>query len=187
MTVKETIDKRRAYRSLDSFPVTDELIADLASCAGLFCSCFNNQPWRFVFVYDPAVLEKMHGTLSKGNEWAYDASMIVAAFALKKDDCLIKEREYYLFDTGMAVAAIVLRATELGLVAHPIAGYREDEVRNVLGIPSDARIITLIIMGKHSSELKPVLSEQQKQAEIKRPDRLPMNKFVFKNQYREQA
>jgi nitroreductase len=187
MTVKEAINNRRAFRSLDPFPVTDELIVDLASCAGLFCSCFNNQPWRFVFVYDPAALEKMHGALSKGNEWAYNASMIVAAFALKKDDCLIKEREYYLFDTGMAVAALVLRATELGLVAHPIAGYREEEVKNILSIPADAKVITLIIMGKHAAELKPVLSEKQKADEMKRPDRLPQNKFVFKNQYKEQT
>jgi nitroreductase len=186
MTVKEAIETRRAYRSLDPFTVTDELISDLASCAGLFCSCFNNQPWRFVFVHDPAVLEKMRGALSKGNEWAYDASMIVAVFALKNDDCVIKEREYYLFDTGMAVAALVLRATELGLVAHPIAGYSEQGVKDVLGIPADAMVISLIMIGKHAAELKPVLSEKQKADEKKRPDRLPLGKFVYDNRYKEQ-
>jgi len=29
----------------------------------------------------------------------------------------------------MATAFIILRATELGLVAHPIAGYNEDAVK----------------------------------------------------------
>ncbi|AEI13850.1 nitroreductase [Flexistipes sinusarabici DSM 4947] len=52
MSVRNTITDRRAYRSLEPFNVTDDLIYDLAECAGLSSSCFNNQPWRYVFVYD---------------------------------------------------------------------------------------------------------------------------------------
>jgi len=44
MDLKEIIDKRRAYRSLAPAQITDELIEDLAGCAGLSASCFNNQP-----------------------------------------------------------------------------------------------------------------------------------------------
>lgn len=123
MNVKEAIEKRRAYRSLEPAPVDENLIKDLAECAWLFCSCFNNQPWRYIFVYDKEVLKEMHSALSPGNEWSRAASMIIAVFSKPELDCIIKDRKYYLFDTGMATAAIILRATELGLVAHPIAGY----------------------------------------------------------------
>ncbi|MCK4297935.1 MAG: nitroreductase family protein, partial [Planctomycetes bacterium] len=50
MEVREAIERRRAYRSLDPAPISDELIRDLAESASLAPSCFNNQPWRFVFV-----------------------------------------------------------------------------------------------------------------------------------------
>ncbi|MCK5260649.1 MAG: nitroreductase family protein [Thermoplasmatales archaeon] len=48
MDVKQAIIKRRAYRSLEPVEITEELIYDLAECARLTASCFNNQPWRYV-------------------------------------------------------------------------------------------------------------------------------------------
>ncbi len=186
MDVKQALKQRRAYRSLIPVEITDELIADLARSAQLFCSCFNNQPWRYVFVYDKAVLASMHEALSRGNEWARAASMIIAVFSKPEFDCQIKGRNYYLFDTGMATAAIILRATELGLVAHPIAGFSPRKTREILAIPSDMEVITLVIVGKHADAISPVLSEAQIVAERERPERIPFDRFIFKNEYREQ-
>ena len=183
MIVKDAIDRRRAYRSLESVKISDELIYDLAKSAGLSASCFNNQPWRFVFARNPIVLQKLHGALSRGNRWAKRASMIVAVFSRKEDDCIIKNREYYHFDTGMAVAFLILRATELGLVAHPIGGYNEDKVKAILGIPSDIQVITLINIGKKSDSLNDLLSEDQKLTEKERPERLPFEKYAWIDKY----
>jgi nitroreductase len=184
MNVKEAIERRRAYRSLDPVEINEDLIRELAECARLAPSCFNYQPWRFVFVYEKSLLEELRPTLSKGNEWVYDASMIIAVFSKKEMDCIIKEREYYLFDVGMACAFLILRATELGLVAHPIAGFHPDEVKKILEIPEDMNLITLIIVGKHSSKISPYLSEKQILAEKERPPRIPLEEFVFFNKFR---
>jgi len=162
LEVREAIERRRAYRSLDPAPISDELIRDLAECASLAPSCFNNQPWRFVFVRDPDVLKEMHGALTKDNEWITDASMIIAVFSRKEDDCVIRDREYHLFDVGMATAFIILRATELGLVAHPVAGFSPRKVRATLGIPKDYQVITLVNVGKHAETLHDKLTEEQK-------------------------
>ena len=129
MEVREAIRTRRAYRSLDPSPITEELIQDLAESASLAPSCFNYQPWRFVFVKDIEVLKEIHGALSKTNKWIQRASMIIAVFSKEEDDCRVRGRNYHQFDTGMATAFLMLRATELGLVAHPIAGYREKQIR----------------------------------------------------------
>jgi nitroreductase len=83
----------------------------------------------------------------------------------------------------MATAAIILRATELGLVAHPIAGYSPKKTRQILGIPEEMEVITLVIVGKHSDAISPVLSEKQIEAEKTRPERLPLEKFVYRNRY----
>ncbi len=183
MDVEQAIQARRAYRSLEPVEITEELVRDLAEGARLTCSCFNNQPWRFVFCYAADVLKKLHGAMSKGNAWTGAASMIIAVFSRKDLDCLIRGREYYLFDTGMATAFMILRATELGLVAHPIAGFNEDSVKEILGIPEEMRLITLVIVGKHSETIGPLLSEKQVESERKRPERLPLEEFAHKNRF----
>ena len=183
MNVKEAIEKRRAYRSLKPVKITKDLIYDLAKCAQITASCFNNQPWRYIFVYDPEMLKKMHEVLSSGNTWAHKASMIIVAVGKKDDDCVIRDRIYYRFDIGMATEAMILRATELGLVAHPIAGYSPKKTREILGIPEDYDVITLVIVGKHSYKIDPVLSEKQIKAEKERPERNPIDDFVYINGY----
>lgn len=182
-TVRETIEQRRAYRSLAPAKITRELIEDLAECARLAPSCFNNQPWRFVFVHGEEMLKKMHEALSSGNEWATEASMIIAVFCKKDDDCVIHDRQYHLFDTGLATAFLILRATERGLVAHPIAGYSPARVREALGIPDEYTVITLIIVGHHADDISPLLSDKQCAAERERPERKPFEAVISVDRY----
>lgn len=177
MNVKDAIQARRAYRALGPVEITDEIIDELAGAARLMCSCYNNQPWRFVFARSKESLAGVFEGMSKGNEWTFKASLVIAAFARREHDCLIKEREFYLFDLGMGVGSLLLRATELGLVAHPIAGFDPEKVRNSLGIPGDCMLITLIIVGKKIDNLEG-LAPWQAEAEVKRPVRLaPENTY----------
>ncbi len=184
MNVKEAVEKRRSLRSLDPVEITDELIDNLAESASLAPSCFNNQPWNYVFVHDEKKLEQVFETLSDGNEWAHNASMVIGVVAKREDDCNIKEREYYLFDTGLSTSMIMLRATELGLVAHAIAGYNEKKAKKVLSIPKEYRLITLVIVGKHSDEIKDVLSEKQAKDEKRRPSRKDKDEFIYHNEFK---
>lgn len=183
MEVSEAIEKRRAYRSLAPAEITEQLVRELGRAAQLAPSCFNNQPARFVFVFEPDVLQAMHTVLSAGNEWAREASLIVAVFSRKEDDCVIKDREYHQFDCGLAVAFLILRATELGLVAHPIAGFSPRKTKEVLGIPGDYQVITLIIVGRRADRISPLLSEKQVEWEKNRPVRLPLDKVVHLNRF----
>lgn len=178
MYVSQAIKERRAYRSLISVRMPDDLIEDLARSAQLAPSCFNNQPWRFVFVRSPEMLERMQEALSSGNVWAHAASMIIAVFSKKEDDCIIRNRIYHQFDCGLAAGFLILRATELGLVAHPIAGYGSKKTKEILGIPEEYQVITLIIVGKHAEQISPVLSDNQTAAEKKRPERKKISEFV---------
>ena len=184
MDVLKAIETRRAYRSLAPVEITSELIADLARCAQLAPSCNNFQPWRFVFVYGKENLERFHPALSSpGNDWAKAASLIVAVCSRKDDDCIIRDREYHLFGDGLAAAFLILRATELGLVAHPIAGYSPKKTREILGIPADYQVITLINVGKRAAEISPVLSPKQVEQESVRPERKSFREFAFDNRF----
>lgn len=184
MDVNTAIQTRRAYRSLDPVQITRELVEDLATAASLAPSCFNKQPWRFVFAYDKDVLEKLKSAFSPGNEWCHDASLVIAVFSKKELDCAMKDgREYYLFDTGLGVMSLILRATELGLVAHPIAGYDPPKVREALGIPDEMTVITLINVAKQAGQISPRLSPEQAKGEPNRPPRLAINEFAFTDRY----
>jgi nitroreductase len=109
--------------------------------------------------------------------------MIVAVISRVDLDCQIMGRDYFLFDTGMATAQMILRATELGLVAHPIAGYSPKKVRGVLGIPDDLTVITLVIVGKHTDEVSDLLSEEQAASEARRPERRPFEEIAWMDAY----
>lgn len=184
MDVKDVIYTRRSFRSLTPIEITENLIKDLAECASLAPSCKNSQPWRFVFVYERKQLEKLQKALIAPNDkWVANASMIIAVYSNVRYDCIIKERLYYLFDTGLATAFIILRATELGLVAHPIAGFNEEKAKRTLEIPDEMRLIALIIIGKHSREINPVLSEAMKLGERQRPPRKDLEDFIYINNY----
>jgi len=183
MHVKDAIEKRRAYRALAPVEITEETVRDLAEAAHLAASCFNNQPWRFVFVRDGQVLERLFDTLPDGNAWARAASMIVAVASRADLDCQIMGRDYFLFDSGMATAQMILRATELGIVAHPIAGFSPKGVRGVLGIPDDMAVVTLVIFGKHTDEISDLLSEGQAASEAERPARRPFEEIAWMDTY----
>jgi len=183
MDVKEAIEKRRAYRSLDSIEISNELITDLAETVKIAPSCANKQPWKYIFVHEKDKLKDLFTTLTEGNKWVEKASMIIAVFSKPENDCIIGERQYYLFDTGLATSFLILRATELGLIAHPIAGFREGEAKKKLNIPEEYRLITLVVIGKHSDIINPVLSEAMILGEKQRPPRKELVEFIYLNSY----
>ena len=178
MDVQEAVRNRRAYRTLAPVEITDGMIRDLATNAQLAASCFNKQPWHFVFVRDTEMLTKLSGVMSKNNEWVKNASLIIAVYSSKDEDCLLPGREYFLFDTGMATGHLILRATELGLVAHPIAGFDDKQAKELLDLPNDSTLITLVIVGKHAPENTELLTEKQIATETQRPTRLELEKFI---------
>jgi nitroreductase len=183
MNVTDAIHARRAYRSLEPVEITSEIVEDLAEHAQLAASCNNKQPWRYVFVYEKVKLEEVFKALSRGNLWAHQSSMIIAVFSKEEDDCVIRSRIYHQFDLGMATATMILRATELGLVAHPIAGFKPKLVREILGIPDGNTLLTLVIVGNKMEEIHPSLNEGQAARENARPERKPLEKFAFHNKY----
>lgn len=126
----DLLKKRSPYRALSSQQVEKEKVTALLEAARLSASCMNNQPWRFLVLDDPEALEKGRQSLAPGNYWAKTAPVLIIGFSRADLDCRSGDgREYYLFDLGMAVQNILLQATEMDLVARPMAGFMPDAVR----------------------------------------------------------
>jgi len=204
MDVKAAIQKRRALRALKKTRIPTRTIRALAESARLAPSALNRQPWRFVFVSDDAVLAKLFTVLPTYNDWAQTASMLIAVCSHESADPVVFDRNvrpdapdaphvaghadrrsYFLFDTGVATGFVMLRATELGLVAHPIAGFLEVNVKDVLHIPAEQTVIALLVVGKRSTSKSVVkaLPAPMRKDERERPARLPIGKMAFRDRY----
>jgi nitroreductase len=179
MEVGQAVQKRRATRVIDTRSVPEGAVADLVESMRLSPSCNNNQPWRVIIARDQTSLEAVKGSLSRGNSWALKSPLIFVVCARMDDDCkLADRRDYYLFSTGLAVGEMMLRATELGLIAHPIAGYEVLSLKQKMEIPDDQVLITLVICGYPGTD-DSMLSEKQLLAEKERPPRKPVGENFF--------
>lgn len=184
MDTIEAIETRRARRILDEGKsVTEDHIARLVTAMRLAPSCFNNQPARVVVVHSQEVLAKVKGALTRGNAWATRSPLILVICARQQDDCELSDRrEYFLFDCGLAVGEMLLAATEMGLIAHPIGGYRPEEVKRQLGIPEEYVVITLVICGFPGTD-DSLLSDSQRESERERPERKPVGECFFEDEW----
>lgn len=171
---------RRAKRALSSDPLSKELIERLIEAAHLAPSCFNNQPWRFV-VAQGEKLEEVKKALPGGNYWALKSPAIVAVTSHPDLDCRLSDnRDYFLFDCGMAVGFLMIQATQMGLVAHPIAGYDPVAVKKALGIPEDYVLITLVVLGWPGDPAE--LSDKHREIELGPRVRKPLSAVLGWNE-----
>ena len=180
MEVHDAILARRAKRALGPRAVEPEKVAGLVEAMRLSASCNNNQPWRVVICRTPEALTKARSALSKGNVWGTRAPVIFVIAAKLEDDChgLSDRRDYYLFSCGLAVGQMLVRAIDLGLIAHPIAGYDPLVLKRELGIPEEYVAIAMVIIGYPEGDPS-LLSEKQKAIELARPDRKPVGENFF--------
>jgi nitroreductase len=147
------IETRRARRALSDQPIAPEVLARIMTAATYAPSCFNNQPWRFVVVTQDPQLQAVKAVLSSGNYWAARAPAIVVVLTAPELDCRLSDRrDYALFGAGLAVGNLMTQATAEGLIAHPIAGYKPETVKDALGVPQELILITLVILGHPGDE-----------------------------------
>jgi glutaredoxin-dependent peroxiredoxin len=152
--VVHLLNARHATRAMLTDKLSEDAVADLIEAARLTPSCFNKQPWRFLFLESPEALAKGEQFFSKGNwEWASRAPLVVVGYSRAADDCAMKDgREYHQFDLGMAVMNLILAATDHGLVARPMAGFEPARVKELFGLEEPDRPLVVIAIGKKSDD-----------------------------------
>lgn len=143
METLETINKRASLKAhLSSREIEPEKIVKILDAARLAPSARNRQPWRFIVVQGREAVEALVSSVfSETNQIVKRAPVIIIACANPGDDVVIDGREYYLFDVGLAVGNMLLAATDLGLVTHPMAALNEDRLKDVLEIPYEVRFV----------------------------------------------
>jgi nitroreductase len=145
---------RRATRAISQEPLPESMVAELMEAVRLTPSCFNNQPWRYLFLESSEALAKGHEVLSTGNRtWATRAPLLIVGYSRREDDCLPSDgRVYHQFDLGMSAMNLMLAATHHGLVARPMSGFNPEKVRQLFGLDASQEPLVMIAVGRQSSD-----------------------------------
>ncbi len=150
----ELLHARKAGRSISREPLTEDIIAELIEAVRLTPSCYNNQPWRFLFLESPEALAKGHDALTSGNRvWASRAPLLIVGYSRRNDDCILPDgRTYHQFDLGMSAMNLMMAATHQGLMARPMAGFDSEKIRESCELDPDSQPLVMIAVGWPSDD-----------------------------------
>jgi len=180
--VIEAAESRHSIRRYADRPVSDEDLTQLLEAAGHAPSAYNVQPWRWVAVRDqelkirlqaaaygqPQVgaapvllvlytdtmdaLENIEETFAStlpADKAAGTKAHLRETLGAKSD----ADREAWgAGQSYIALGYLLLLAESMGLGTSPMLGFNPDEVKEILGLPSYAKIPALIAVGHPAEE-----------------------------------
>lgn len=182
--VKKTILARRSTYSFADRAIPENELRGLFSMARWAASSYNEQPWRFVVAdrfQNPEDFDNLADCLSEGNrKWAPKAAVLCLAVAKRHFTRNGKPNRHAWYDTGQAVSTLMMRATELGIVGHQMAGFSSEKARMELNIPPEFEPVTMIALGYPGKPEK--LSEELQQREGRTRRRREVEEIIFSGQ-----
>ena len=178
--VHELIRARWSPRAFSDRLVSDADLKTILEAGRWAASSFNEQPWRFMVARksDPTAFQKILSILAPFNQaWAKKAPVLFIMAAKRTFSHNGTPNLYAIHDAGQALAQVFLQATALGLHAHGMAGFDRDRARKELDIPDDYDLAAAVALGYLGSPDE--LPEQQRQSEIAKRTRKPLEEIVF--------
>ena len=145
MDVYQCIRSRLTVRNFKPDPVPDSVIRRMLRAARWAPSARNRQPWNLVIIQDRDTLARI-GSIASSGGFIGGAPLAVA---------VVMERQGRPeFDAGRALQQMELAAWSLG-VGGCVAGVRgeeNDRVKELLGIPEDKELVTVVAFGYPTDE-----------------------------------
>jgi nitroreductase len=146
METMDAIRKRKSLKNcLSGREIEREKLEQVLGAARLAPSAMNKQPWRFVVVQGKEnverVAEKAFSGFGQGNLVVKEANVLIFAFANHEENVMPDGAFFYPTDVGLAFENLLLAATDLGLVTHPMTALDQAELKKVLGVPEEERFI----------------------------------------------
>jgi nitroreductase len=176
MELQEALTKRRSVRKFTDDAVSDEEIRTILEAARIAPSWANVQPWEFIVLRDRATIEKIAGTYVEKNPATKCSlaapALIVACGRTGVSGCyggknLTKFNEWFMFDLGLAVQNLCLKAHELGLGSVVVGLLDHDRAKAILDLPADREVVACIPVGR------PAVAGKEG------PPRKPLSEFAF--------
>ncbi|MBF0230865.1 MAG: nitroreductase family protein [Desulfamplus sp.] len=152
------IEKRRSIRKFKSLPIEKEKIDRIIEAALRSPSSRGFNPWRFIVVDRPELLESLSKAKPHGATFLKDAPLgVVVCGDESKTDVWVE-------DTSIATIFIQLAAHSLGIGScwiqirnreHTQDKTAELYIREILNIPENFRVESMIAIGYPNEDKKP--------------------------------
>lgn len=153
LEVFEAIKKRRSIRNYQSKVVDKGKLLKVLEAARLAPSAMNRQPYGFVVTSEKEIIEEISSACNQ--DWDVPIIIVVCAFpeeAWVRDD----GEEYWKADAAIAMNNMSLLACAEGLGTCWIAAFKEEKIREILGIRHEARVVAMTPLGYPAEKKGPV-------------------------------
>lgn len=158
----EILRKRRSIRRYKEKDIDPEIVDLLKEAALRSPSSRDIKPWRFVFITDRAVLEKLSRAKEHGSDFLRWARLGVVVCADER------ESDVWIEDCSIASIILQLAGQSLGLGScwiqirnrtYSDGRSSEDYVKEVLGLSVGMKVESIISFGYPDEEKPPVSKE----------------------------
>lgn len=146
MELTEAIKKRQSIRDYEDRPVPEEKLCKILEAARLAPSASNRQRWKFVVVRE----SKRRCELSRaagGQTHVAKAPVVIAAVATMPEYVMRCGVPSHPVDLAIAADHMTLAAVNEGLGTCWIGGFYQEEVKEILKIPENYRVVVLLTLG----------------------------------------
>lgn len=143
---------RWSPRAFDPTPLSSEQIDSLFEAARWSPSCYNEQPWLFLYASSAEDRERFLTALVAANQsWAIRAPLLMFLLCRRKFNHNGKDNRHAPFDAGSAWMSLALQSRKLGLYAHAMAGFSREKAYEILKVSADEYdIMAAIAVGRRA-------------------------------------
>jgi nitroreductase len=156
MSVLDAIKSRRSIRSFKDKPIEEDKLLRVLEAGRLAPSAKNMQEWRYILVKDKELRRKV-AVACNNQYFIAEAPVVIVGCATMADYVLTCGQSAYTIDVSISMDHMSLQAVEEGLGTCWIGAFREDEVKRILNVPSEMRVVEVMPLGypKFQPEPKP--------------------------------
>jgi nitroreductase len=150
--VEDAIRRRRTHKQYGDEPVDEATLLELVELARHAPNHKLTNPWRFR-VLGPETRRRIDELVDENEAQKLGrAPTLVLATAIRSEDPLLAEED--VLATGCAVYAILLGATARGLGSYwrTPGCFRQEPVRDLLGLAPHEEVVSLIHLGTPASD-----------------------------------
>lgn len=145
MNVLDAIKSRRSIRSYLPAPVEEEKLALLLEAARLAPGARVEQDFKIIIVSDEA-LKKELVPACEGQRFVGQAP-VVLVMCSTNDRMMLCGQSVRPIDCSIALSFMLLEAEELGLGMCWLGAFRSEEVKRILEIPEDYKVVAVVPVG----------------------------------------
>lgn len=156
-SINTLIEQRFSPKHFADRAVSEEQLHQLFEAARRAPSSYNEQPWRFIYATQeqPEAYQQLFSCINEHNQqWAKNVPVLMLSLAKKHFSRNGKPNRHAWHDTGTAVGFLLLKATEMDIFAHQMAGFYPKKAHETLGIPEEYDPVAMIALGYLGEEGK---------------------------------